>query len=67
MAISAVPGEVCPTSSIEGAQRHELFLHVVPPSKEKSDDGLSPTAQKVTRIAAFILIALGIALIAASR
>jgi hypothetical protein len=42
--------------------RQDIFLHVIPPEKQEPEKQLSPTTQKVIKIAAYVLIALGIAL-----
>jgi hypothetical protein len=42
--------------------RQDIFVHFDPPSQEKTDS-LSPAVQKIMRIAAYVLIGLGISLI----
>ena len=48
---------------IPEAQRQELFVHIVPPKDEHESNKPSPTIQKLMKVAACILIALGVALI----
>lgn len=61
---SRIPDQVIPPGTPEVVKpTQEINLHIVTPSGEKSH--MSETTQKIMKIAAYILIALGIALLLA--